>query len=66
VLELSDGAVGVEVDASGTEGNATLFVEEDVSVAALFVVDVVSCAAVEVEETNGGACWMYEPSGWRA
>ena len=41
------------------EGDATLFVDEDVSVAALFAIDVGSCAGVEVEETNGGAFWMY-------
>jgi len=43
-LELSDRAVGVEVDPSGTEGNATPFVDEDVSVAALFVVDMLGAA----------------------
>jgi len=65
-LALSEGAVAVDVDVSGMEGDATLFVDEDVSVAALFAIDVGSCAGVEVEETNGGAFWMYELSDWTA
>ena len=64
-LVLSDGGV-VELDVSDTEGDATPCVDEDVPAAALSVVVAESCAGVEVDETNGGACWMYEPSGWRA
>ena len=65
-LELSDGAFGVEVDVLGTGGNATLFADADVPAAALSVVRVGSCAAVEVDETNGGGCWMYDPSACTA
>ena len=55
VAGLSDGAGAL--DASGVEGEATLVLDVDVSDAALFVVDVVICVGVEVEETNGGAFW---------
>jgi len=56
----------VDVDTSGAEGDATLDVVEDVSVVPLFVIDGVICTGVEVEETNGGAFSMYEPSGCTA
>jgi len=56
-LELSDGAVAVDVDVSGTAGDTALVVEED-ALAAVLSVEAGSCGGVEVEETNGGACWM--------
>ena len=56
VAELSDGAVADDVEASGTEGDAKLVVDEDVPAAVVSVAG--SCAGVEVEETNGGACWI--------
>ena len=65
-LELSDGAVAIDVDVSDTEGDAGLVVDADVLAAVLSVIVADSCAGVEVEETNGGACRMYEPSGWTA
>ena len=49
------GVVGVE--ASGTEGETPLDVVE-LSVSVLVAADVGISAGVEVEETNGGACWM--------
>ena len=58
------GAVGVE--ASGAEGETKLGVVEEVPVSVSVAADVVSCTGVEEDETNGGACWIYEPSGWRA
>jgi len=57
-LELPDGAVAVDVDVSGTEGDATPDVVEDTLATVLSVVVADSCAGVEVEETNGGACCM--------
>ena len=60
--ELSDGTVAVDVDESGPEGDTALVVDEDVLAEALSAVCAGSCAGVEVEDTNGGACWMYEPS----
>jgi hypothetical protein len=63
-LELSDGGV-VELDVSDTEGGASPDVDVDVPTAVLPVA-MDSCAGVEVDETNGGACAMYEPSGWTA
>ena len=56
----------LDVEVSGTEVDATLDGVEDVSVAVLPSVDVVSSAGVEVEETNGAACWMYVPLGCSA
>jgi len=64
--ELSDGDGTVDVEAPGVEGDATLDGVGDVSVAAPVVVDVVSCAGVEVEDTNGGAFSMYELSACTA
>ena len=64
--ELSAGDRAVDVDASGAEGDATVDVVEDVSVAVLFVIDGVICTGVEVDEINGGAFSMYEPDGWTA
>jgi hypothetical protein len=55
-------AGAVNVEASGTEGETALDVVDEVAVSALAVA-VVSCAGVEVEEMNGGVCWIYEPSG---
>ena len=51
---LYEGEGAVDVEASGTEGETTLVVEVPGSVPV--AADVVSCAGVEVEETNGGAC----------
>jgi hypothetical protein len=61
LAEPFDGA-GTVVEASGTDEDASLEGPEDVSAAALLVVDVAICAGVEVEETNGGAFSMYELS----
>ena len=66
LVGMLEGEAVVDVEASGTEGDATPMVDEDVSVAVLFIVDVVNCAGVEVEETNGGAFSMYDPEGWTA
>ena len=52
-LELSDGGVAGDMEASGPEGDASLVVEEDLP-AELFSV-AGSSTGVEVEETNGGA-----------
>jgi hypothetical protein len=52
----------VDVEASGTEGETVLDVVQ-LPVLLPVVVDVVSCAGVEVEETNGGAFWTYDPLG---
>ena len=57
------GMVGVE--GSGTEGE-TVPAEVELAASPPVIGDVVSCAGVEVEETNGGAFWMYEPSAWTA
>jgi hypothetical protein len=61
---VADVVSDVDVEASGPEGDAELVEDDDVLVAALSVMG--NCAGVEVDETNGKACWMYEPSGWRA
>jgi hypothetical protein len=58
--------LAIDVESSGTGGDATLIAVGLVSVAMLLVVDAGSCAGVEVDETNGGAFWTYEPSGWTA
>jgi hypothetical protein len=55
------GIVGME--ASGTEGETAADAVEEVAVSVPVVTDVVSCAGVNVDETNGGAFWTYEPSG---
>ena len=66
-VELPDFGV---VDAAEPLAAAALFEGGVLDTALLDVwavgVDVPVCAGVEVEETNGGACWMYEPSGWMA
>ena len=59
-VPVPDGVIGEE--ASGTEGETALDVVE-LSASVLVAADVVSCAGVEVDETNGGACWTYDPSG---
>jgi len=60
--ELVEGAMAVDVDVSDTDGDTTLLVAGDVLAAVLSVVVAGSCAGVELDETNGGAFWMYEPS----
>ena len=65
---LSDGAGTVETGTSGT----TEDIEFDVvgvevpEVDCKLVCEVLDCAGVDVEETNGGACWTYEPSACTA
>ena len=66
VEELPDAEGTVDVAASGMEADATPGVDEDVPVVLLLVADVAIWAGVEVEETNGGAFSMYEPSGCTA
>jgi hypothetical protein len=66
LLELSDGVVTVDVEISGTAGDAAPVLDADESVAASFVVEAVIAAGVEVEDTNGGAFSMYEPDGCTA
>jgi hypothetical protein len=65
-VELTDGVVALDVDVSGADGDATLLPNRDVLAAVLSVALAGSCAGVEVEETNGGACWMYDPSACTA
>jgi hypothetical protein len=60
--ELSVATRTIDVETFGAAGDTPV----DVAVASSFVVDVVICGAVEVEETNGGAFSMYEPDGWTA
>jgi len=62
---LPDGAATVEVGASGTAGDVALDVV-DVADEVPEVGGALACVGVEVEETNGGACWTYEPSAWTA
>ena len=64
--ELSDGEGTVDAEVSGVEEDASLGGAEDVSVAVLPSVDVVSSAGVEVEEIKGGLCPMYVPEGCKA
>jgi hypothetical protein len=66
VLVEVSGAAGTVVEASGTDEDASLEGLEEVSAAALLIVDVAICEGVEVEETNGGAFSMYELSGCTA
>jgi len=58
----SIGTVGrrgaVEVDVSDTGGDTTPDGVEGVPFSAPVAADVMSCAGVDVEETNGGACWI--------
>ena len=67
---LPDGPGKGEVDALSTAGDVELdvvgVVDEAPEVGGELVCEVLACAGVEVEETNGGASWMYEPSGWTA
>ena len=65
LAEPFDGA-GTVAEASGTDEDASFEGLEDVSAAALLVVDVAICAGVDVEETNGSAFSMYELSGCTA
>jgi hypothetical protein len=58
--------VAGDVEASGTEGDAMLVVDEDVLAPVSLGIDAGTCAGVEVEDTNGGEFWTYEPSGWTA
>jgi hypothetical protein len=55
-LELSAGPMADDVDVPGTEGDATPVTDGEVLAVLLSVVEVGSCAGVEVDETNGGAC----------
>ena len=60
----------MEVGASGRVGDAELDVVDVVDDVpeddGALVCEVAVCIGVDVEETNGGECWMYEPSGWTA
>jgi len=67
VAELLPDELGTaEVDALATTEDIELdvvgVVEEAAGIGAELVCEVAVCADVDVEETNGGACWIYEPS----
>ena len=67
---LPDGPGKGEAGALSRAGDVELdvvgVVDEAPEVVGELVCEVPVCVGVDVEETNRGACWIYEPSGWTA
>ena len=70
LVEVSDGAVRLGAGALGSVAGVVIDAADGVLLAGLLGVfggaADVSIAGVEVDETNWGAFWIYEPSAWTA